>query len=156
MFPGEIYSNFHLKLHITAYIMERNRRFLSVLRCAVSRETADFVCQPDVQSYFRHCRGVRGNRRKMRDYEREKRGILMKKYHKNGQLETLICNCCGKKLAVDHGILREGAISVDYTWDYFSEKDGQIHRFDLCEECYDELIGGYKIPVDIKEQTEYL
>lgn len=35
----------------------------------------------------------------------------MKKYNKNGQLETLICNGCGKKLAVSQGIIREGAIS---------------------------------------------
>ena len=57
----------------------------------------------------------------------------MRKYTKNGQLETVICNCCGKKLIVDKGILREGCISVNHQWDYFSEKDGEIHRFDLCE-----------------------
>ena len=52
----------------------------------------------------------------------------MKKYNKNGQLETLICNGCGKKLAVSQGIIREGAISIDHVWDYFSEKDGQVHH----------------------------
>ena len=40
--------------------------------------------------------------------------------------------------------------------DYFSEKDGQIHHFDLCEECYDELVSGFKIPVDREEQIEFL
>ena len=80
----------------------------------------------------------------------------MKKYNKNGQLETLICNGCGKKLAVSQGIIREGAISIDHVWDYFSEKDGQVHHFDLCEECYDQRINRFRIPVSIEEQTEYL
>ncbi len=31
----------------------------------------------------------------------------MKRYNKNGQLETIMCNCCGKKLVVQHGIIRE-------------------------------------------------
>ena len=80
----------------------------------------------------------------------------MKRYNKNGQLETIMCNCCGKKLVVQHGIIREGCISIDHAWDYFSEKDGQIHHFDLCEECYDELVSGFKIPVDREEQIEFL
>lgn len=80
----------------------------------------------------------------------------MKKYNQNGQLETVICNGCGKKLAVSHGILREGAIGIDYAWDYFSEKDGQVHHFDLCEECYDAMTAEFTIPVEIEEQKEYL
>lgn len=80
----------------------------------------------------------------------------MKRYNKNGQLEALICNGCGKRLAVDKGIIREGAIGVDHLWDYFSEKDGQIHHFDLCEDCYDQLISCFKIAVEVEEQTEML
>lgn len=52
----------------------------------------------------------------------------MRKYNRNGQLDTVICNCCGKKLIVDQGILREGCICVDHAWDFFSEKDGEIHH----------------------------
>lgn len=78
----------------------------------------------------------------------------MRKYKSGGQLDTVICNCCGKKLAVEKGILREGAIMVDHIWDFFSEKDGEIHHFDLCEECYDEMTRQFRIPVDIEEQTE--
>lgn len=37
----------------------------------------------------------------------------MKRYNKNGQLETIMCNCCGKKLVVQQGIIREGCISID-------------------------------------------
>ena len=80
----------------------------------------------------------------------------MKKYNKNGQLETLICNGCGKKLAVSQGIIREGAISIDHVWDYFSEKDGEIHRFDLCESCYDQMRAQFTIDVEVEEQVELL
>lgn len=37
----------------------------------------------------------------------------MKRYNKNGQLEAIMCNCCGKKLVVQQGIIREGCISID-------------------------------------------
>lgn len=80
----------------------------------------------------------------------------MKRYNKNKQLEAVICNCCGKKLVVEKGIVREGVIGIDYNWDYFSEKDGQAHHFDLCEECYDQLTGGFKLPVEVEELTELL
>lgn len=45
---------------------------------------------------------------------------------------------------------------LDHAWDYFSEKDGEVHHFDLCEECYDELVRRMKLPVDVEEQTELL
>ena len=47
-------------------------------------------------------------------------------------------------------------MSLDYAWDYFSEKDGQVHHFDLCEECYDELVSGFKIAVEVEEQAELM
>ena len=80
----------------------------------------------------------------------------MRKIGPAGQSERMICNACGKKLAVRQGIVLEGAISIDHTWDYFSEKDGQVDHFDLCEECYDQLTATFKIPVETEEQTEYL
>lgn len=65
----------------------------------------------------------------------------MRKYGKDGRLESVICNRCGRKLAVRNGIVREGVFSSDHAWDFFSEKDGEVHHFDLCEECYDEVTG---------------
>lgn len=80
----------------------------------------------------------------------------MRKYRQNGQLETLICNSCGKRMVVEEGIVREGVISVDHVWDFFSEKDGEVHHFDLCEACYDDMINQFRIAVDVEEQTELL
>ena len=80
----------------------------------------------------------------------------MRKYNKNGRLETVCCNMCGRKLVVAEGIFREGAACVDLAWGYFSEKDGEVDHFDLCEECYDRLTEEFRIPVDREEQTELL
>ena len=38
----------------------------------------------------------------------------------------------------------------------FSKKDGQIHSFDLCEECYDKMIARFRIPAQKREATELL
>lgn len=78
----------------------------------------------------------------------------MRKYKSGGQLETVVCNCCGKKMVVEAGIVREGVASIDHAWDFFSEKDGEVHHMDLCEDCYDELTGQFRIPVEIEEQVE--
>ena len=50
----------------------------------------------------------------------------MRKIGPDGQLERMICNACGKKLAVRQGIVLEGAISIDHTWDYFCVKSAMI------------------------------
>ena len=80
----------------------------------------------------------------------------MRKYKSNGELETVICNCCGKKLAVKDGTVREGVLRVDHTWDYFSEKDGEIHVFDLFEECYDQVLGTFCVAAEVEETREFL
>ena len=72
------------------------------------------------------------------------------------ELTKVFCNQCGKELLVEEGILKEGCFGVDYTFDYFSNKDGYIYSFDLCEECFDKLMRGFKNPVQITETKEYL
>ena len=80
----------------------------------------------------------------------------MRKYQESGKLETVICNGCGKKLVVERGILREGGFSVHYPWDYFSEKDGEVNHWDLCEACYDRLIRQFRIAPEIEEAVEFI
>ena len=64
------------------------------------------------------------------------------------ELEKIICNKCGKIIFVNHGIAAEDVLSVEKRWNYFSQKDNDVHRFDLCEACYDELIETFQIPVE--------
>ena len=72
------------------------------------------------------------------------------------KLQRVLCNRCGKDLRVENGILKEGCLSVDYCFGYFSKKDGTKIRFDLCEECYEEITSRFAIPVEISEDTELL
>lgn len=72
--------------------------------------------------------------------------------YREEKLEQLYCNRCGRKIEVQNQIIQEGVLSVDYKWNYFSNKDGMRHSFDLCEKCYDEMIRNFKYPI---EETEY-
>lgn len=37
-----------------------------------------------------------------------------------------------------------------------TEKDGEIHHWDLCEECYDQLIRQFAIAPEIEEAVEFI
>lgn len=82
----------------------------------------------------------------------------MRKYldENNRELDSVVCNYCGKELLVENGILKEGCLEVNSSFGYFSRKDGQIHRFDLCEDCYEKMIARFRIPVDCQETKEFL
>lgn len=80
----------------------------------------------------------------------------MRKYNTNGDLEAIVCNRCGRHLKIAHGVAEEGVFQAEYQWGFFSEKDGEIHCFDLCEKCYDEMIGGFVIDTEIKEAVEFV
>lgn len=64
--------------------------------------------------------------------------------------EKIICNKCGKEISVKNEISEADVLSVNKRWGYFSNKDNEVHNFDLCEECYDELIRTFKIPIEIE------
>lgn len=66
------------------------------------------------------------------------------------------CNCCGKVLQIKDNMFLEGTVLVETDWGYFSEKDGEHHTFRLCEECYDRITEGFRIPVEVSEKAELL
>ncbi len=68
--------------------------------------------------------------------------------------QKLICNGCGRSLEVNNGILREDVFEGKKQWGYFSERDGEIHSFLLCESCYDKMIQGFLVAPLVKEATE--
>ncbi len=78
----------------------------------------------------------------MRNYEK-----IMKE---SERLQKTICNRCGKEIPVADGCETEGVFHVDYKWGYFSRKDGERHKFDLCESCYDSLLEQFCIPAEIE------
>lgn len=73
---------------------------------------------------------------------------------KNGK--QLFCNVCGKTLKMEKGILKEGVFEATKEWDYFSSKDLEIHSFLMCEDCYNQMIAKFVIPVTINEKTELI
>ena len=80
----------------------------------------------------------------------------MRKYSETGQLMEAVCNCCQRSLKIQNGITTEGVFSVEYAFGYFSRKDEEIHKFDLCEECYDKWTKTFQIAPDIVNNTELL
>lgn len=71
-------------------------------------------------------------------------------------METVLCNCCGKKIIVLDGIVREGVVSWNPMWDYFSERDGEVHHLDICEDCYNSWIKQFRIAIEIEDTIELL
>lgn len=68
------------------------------------------------------------------------------------------CNCCGKTLQT--GKTKSGepeeVVRIQKEWGYFSKKDLECHSILLCENCYDNWIRTFKIPVKIRIKKEVL
>jgi ribosomal-protein-alanine N-acetyltransferase len=75
--------------------------------------------------------------------------------NKSGDV-PLYCNCCGKALKVENGILKEDAFEASKEWGYFSKRDMEVHHFNLCEECYENIVAKFKIPVEVEKKLEVL
>ena len=75
-------------------------------------------------------------------------------YGQTKELKQVICNCCGRELRVEQGILKEGACHLETGWGYFYGKDMERHSFDLCEACYDKIVSGFALPVEKEEEME--
>lgn len=80
----------------------------------------------------------------------------MRKYNEQGDITKVVCNRCGKEMKVENGVVKEGWVPANIVFEYFSNRDGERHKFDLCESCYDEITGTFQIPIDITEDTELL
>ena len=70
--------------------------------------------------------------------------------------KRIICNYCGKEICVEPGKNMQDYLYIKKEWGYFSGKDGKVQEFNLCEDCYDELIRHFRIPVTDTETTEFL
>ena len=46
------------------------------------------------------------------------------------------------------GIPQEDVLEVEKRWGYHSGKDNQVDCFDLCEDCYDELVDSFLIKLE--------
>ena len=62
-------------------------------------------------------------------------------------LQKIICNKCGKEIIISKGAPQEDYLEVEKRWGYQSNKDNQVDCFDLCEDCYDDFVKGFKIKI---------
>ena len=71
--------------------------------------------------------------------------------------QKIYCNCCGKMICLSAENDRTSFLAVEKEWGYFSnEKDGRIHRMDICEPCYEKMIEKFAIPPEEKQVTEFV
>lgn len=66
------------------------------------------------------------------------------------------CNKCGKEISLGEKTAVEDVLIVSKNWGYFSNKDGENHRFILCEKCYDEYVETFVIPISKEENNELI
>jgi len=62
------------------------------------------------------------------------------------RIKAVFCNKCTREVNLNKESYFEGMCK----WGYESRRDGQIHEFHLCEDCYEELIKSFRIDVDIE------
>ena len=72
------------------------------------------------------------------------------------QLAEVICNKCGLILRVERGVLKEGCFHGEMNFGYFSRRDGVKQNFDLCEDCYEEMIAQFALPPGEEELPELM
>lgn len=79
----------------------------------------------------------------------------MKRINDLQELEVC-CNKCGRPIIVENNIIKEGLLEVQADWGYFSLRDLEVHKFDVCESCYEEWVKTFKVPIDIVSKIEML
>ncbi len=70
--------------------------------------------------------------------------------------KPICCNSCGKMIVIENGIMKEDAFEATKEWGYFSKRDMEVHHFNLCEECYEQITAQFKIPVRVDKKLEVL
>ncbi|HHT97982.1 MAG TPA: hypothetical protein GXZ90_08835 [Clostridiales bacterium] len=68
----------------------------------------------------------------------------------------ILCNVCGKEIKLNNGILKEDVFEASKEWGFFSNRDLEVHHFNICESCYENMIENFKIPVTIMDKREVL
>lgn len=68
-------------------------------------------------------------------------------------LEQVSCNLCGSQVEKNELGYIEDHLSVKKTWGYGTRVDGETHSFDLCFDCYSEMVDKFAIPPKILEGT---
>jgi len=63
------------------------------------------------------------------------------------KITDILCNKCGKTLCPEDIYWQEGC-NIEIEFEYGSNKDGETHKFDLCDNCYDEFTNSFKYGIE--------
>ena len=75
---------------------------------------------------------------------------------KSPSYNLISCNVCGKTTSIEKGVLKADMFEATKEWGYFSKYDLEVHKFNICEECYDSFIQTFKIPINVLKKKEVL
>lgn len=70
------------------------------------------------------------------------------------RINNKMCNKCGKEFKKINDIFHEDFVEINKEWGFFSKKDGKTYRFAMCEECCEQMVKGFLVPVEIIDTTE--
>jgi len=70
--------------------------------------------------------------------------------------EPVVCSCCGRPIAAYPCEHPEEYLHIQQRWGYFSRKDGELHRFYVCEACYDQWVAGFAVAPTVETASELL
>jgi len=60
-------------------------------------------------------------------------------------VQDIFCNICGEKIQKNKLGYFEDFLGINKTWGYHSPFDGETHDFDICLNCYKEILDKMKI-----------
>ena len=70
--------------------------------------------------------------------------------------KMIVCSCCGRRIPSYPDADARDYLEITKNWGYFSRKDGEIHHFYICEDCYDAWLKTFAGKVEVTENTELL
>ena len=70
--------------------------------------------------------------------------IKAKRLRKTAVCERVICNRCGTAIEKNADGYFSDHLSVSKRWSFLSDCDNEVHNFDLCKSCYNEVVSEFK------------
>jgi hypothetical protein len=83
----------------------------------------------------------------------------MKKYKQKKTIELIetdrVCNKCGISINIEDNDYLNRISSVDICFGYGSMNDGSKWSFDICDDCLEQIVSEFKIPVRVTGHGDY-
>ncbi len=79
--------------------------------------------------------------------------IYQRKLIERKKVRYIICNQCGENIEIKQ---YKDFLNINKTWGYNSNYDNENHEFELCENCYKELLDNFKIQPKVTRKKKFL